>query len=470
MKLRIFFLSVIASLIACTDIAAADATLGRDTLAKLTALTEDHALVVTAFPAGPERLTTVRFERTDVYAPGAHIYVIGAAGKTEVPHSNLIFLRGYSDDDSVRVTLALNPDGSFDSGSGDGPDGSFVLSNAITASGTGSLAAKPLETAIPAGVKLNYTCGNEMENLDARSLNQQLARSISSGAVAATTAASHALRIATVAVDTDSDFMSTLFSNNATNAANWIAKMFNAMNTMYERDLLVNLKQGTTILRTNAGTDPYASGGAYPVTAFPANGTDLNNFGSNWAANQSGVTRTFATLLSGKGQCSSCGGGTCCSASGIAWVGSYCQKASNGGSYSLVMVYPNISFDPNAATAARLDGHELGHNFGADHTHCTDATSGASPVATNTIDQCFNNESASGCYAGATSCPASGPGAPAGTIMSYCNVKGCNGGQNVLQFHPTQINKVLLPDITSTISNQSGCLNTSDDIFYDGFE
>ncbi len=55
--------------------------------------------------------------------------------------------------------------------------------------------------------------------------------------------------------------------------------------------------------------------------------------------------------------------------------------------------------------------------------------------------------------------------------MSYCNVNGCgSGGQNVLQFHPTQINDVLLPDISSTISGQPGCLNTSDDIFYDGFE
>jgi hypothetical protein len=238
------------------------------------------------------------------------------------------------------------------------------------------------------------------------------------------------------------------------------------MNTMYERDLLVNLKQGTTIFRTNAATDPYASGGAFPVTTFPADGTDLNNFGSNWAANEGSVSRTFATLLSGKGPCSSG-----CQASGIAWVGSYCQTASSGGSYSVVMLFSNISFDPNGMIAARLDGHELGHNFGANHTHCTDISNGHSPVATNTIDQCYNGESGSGCYAGTTSCPASGPGAPAGTIMSYCNVKGCgSGGQNVLQFHPTQINDVLLPDITSTITGQPSCLNTSDDIFYDGFE
>lgn len=441
-------------------------TFSRATLVRLAALPSGHSLVITGFPAGPSHSAAIRFERVEIYAPGARLYVIGPAGRQEVPRSNLVFLRGYSDDGSVRIALALASDGSFDSGSGEGPEGSFVLGAAITASGAIGLGAKPQESATPAGTKLSFSCGNEFDNLDVRGLNKLTTRSTN-----AALAASHALRIATVAVDTDTAFMSSLFSNNQTNATNWIAKMFNAMNTMYERDLLVNLRQGDTTLRTIPASDPYASGGAFPVTAFPANGTDLNNFGSNWAANKTTVSRTFATLLSGKGQCSSCGGGTCCSASGIAWVGSYCQTASNGGSYSLVMLYPNISFDPNGLTAARLDGHELGHNFGANHTHCTDIGNGHSPVATNTIDQCYNGESGSGCYAGATSCPASGPGAPAGTIMSYCNVNGCAGGQNVLQFHPTQINAAapygLLADINAA---PVGCLNTTDDIFYDGFE
>lgn len=465
MKTRIGFWIALSSLSFCAS-AIASGTFSRATMARLAALPSGHSLVITGFPAGPSHTATISFERVEIYAPGARLYVIGAAGKQEVPRSNLILLRGYSDDDSVRVALALTSDGSFDSGSGEGPDGSFVLGAAITASGAIGVGAKPQESATPAGTKLGFTCGNEFDNLDVRGLNKLTMRSTN-----AALAASHALRIATVAVDTDTAFMSSLFSNNTTNATNWIAKMFNAMNTMYERDLLVNLRQGDTTFRTVPASDPYASGGAFPVTTFPANGTDLNNFGSNWAANKTGVSRTFATLLSGKGQCSSCGTGcTSCSASGIAWVGSYCQTASNGGSYSLVMLYPNLSFDPNGATAARLDGHELGHNFGANHTHCTDISTGNSPAATNTIDQCYNLESGSGCYAGATSCPASSPGAPAGTIMSYCNVNGCAGGQNVLQFHPTQINDVLLPDISSTISGQPGCLNTSDDIFYDGFE
>jgi hypothetical protein len=39
--------------------------------------------------------------------------------------------------------------------------------------------------------------------------------------------------------------------------------------------------------------------------------------------------------------------------------------------------------------------------------------------------------------------------------------------QNVLQFHPTHITKVLLPDINAS---PAGCLNSTDDIFFSGFE
>jgi hypothetical protein len=459
MKRRIGLWGAGLALLIGGNVAVFATTLSRTTLTKLATLRAGHSLVITGFPAGPTRIATLRFERVEVYAPGAHIYAIGTGGKQELPKSRLIFLRAYSDDGSVRVALTFNPDGSFSDGSGEGPEGSFELSGAMAASGATLLSARSLASVAPAGAKLNFTCGNEFENLDVRGLHRLLPGAAPS-AVSAPAAASHALRIATVAVDTDSAFMSNLFSNNTTNATNWIAKMFNAMNTMYERDLLVNLEQGDTTLRTSSGGDPYTG------LTFPADTNDLNTFGTWWQTNKSGVSRTFATLLSGIGPCSSG-----CSASGIAWLGSYCQTSSGGGSYSVVEVFSQLSVDPNAAIAARLDGHELGHNFGADHTHCTDISTGASRVATNTIDKCYNGEATSGCYSGATSCPASGPGAPAGTIMSYCNIKGCgSGGQNVLQFHPTQITDVLLPDITSTISNQPGCLNTTDDIFYDGFE
>ncbi|MDE2258158.1 MAG: hypothetical protein KGK05_10390, partial [Xanthomonadaceae bacterium] len=450
---------------------AAGGTFSRATIARLAALPPAHALIVTGFPAGPSHSATVRFERAEIYAPGAHLYVIGANGKQEVPRSNLIFLRGYSDDGSARVALAFNPDGSFVSGSGDGPEGSFVL-RSRAGSASIEFSALSRESTLPKGVKLDFQCGNDKADLHATSVNdlaRQLKLASSRGAVAAA-ATSHALRFATIAVDTDSAFMQNLFNNNTTSAGNWIANMINVMNLMYERDVLVQLQLGTTIYRTTAN-DPYASG-TYAATNVPADGTDLSNFGSYWQANYSTpgpnyITRSFAVLLSGLGPCS----GNSCSASGIAWINSYCQNASSGGSYAVVQVFSKIAFDPDGSGAAGLYDHELGHNFGADHTHCTDATTGQYAVATNTIDICYNGEGATHgggqCYDGATtSCPASG----AGTIMSYCDVSAC-AQNNIRAFSPIQINAAAPYGVVAdSNAAPAGCLNTIDDIFYDGFE
>jgi len=431
------------------------------TLGRLAALKSGDIFVVAGFPTGPTRRATIRFEPVSIYSNDAHIYVETASGRKEIARSDRIFLRGYSDDGSARVAIALNRDGSFAAGSGTGAEGTFALQRG-GGKNANLLSAQALDT-LAAGHKFDFRCANDHEPMDVHALASSPAKaSIQSP----TAIASHALRLATVAIDTDSLFMSRLFSNNAASAANWIAGMFNTMNLMYERDLLVRLQIGTTILRTNPGTDPYS---AFTEGASTA---ELDIFASYWKTNEAAVSRAFAVLLSGAIASDASG----CSTSGLAWVNQYCQKGTllntdTVGSYNIDQVCTSIDIDPDGSFDALLVGHELGHNFGAYHTHCTNASTGI-PGGTNTIDKCFSGESTVynnmvvACYSGATSCPAAG----AGTIMSYCNfdTSGCAAGtQDLLEFHPTQINDVLLPAITAA---PAGCLNTTDDIFFSGFE
>lgn len=458
---------VLLTLIASTHAApAAERTLDRPTLRHLSSLQPGQALTLDAFPVGPASAASIRLERVQIYSDDAHVYVMTAGGRKEAPRSDRIFLRGYSDDGRARVAMSLNADTSFAEGNGSGPEGSFVLQASVERSGVNRLVAKPFESTLPAGFNFDFRCGNENENLDVHApddIAKRLGAVNAASAVSTAAATTHALRLATVAVDTDSLFMSRLFTNNTANATNWIASMFNTMNMMYERDLVVRLYQGTTILCASGCTDPYTSFSPGATT------TELSFFANYWKINHASVSRSFAILLSGQisSTPSSCG------ASGIAWINQYCQKgfpqgADTVGSYSVNQVCTSINLDPSGSFNARIVGHEIGHNFGAWHTHCTNTSTGAAPVATNTIDTCYNLESGLGCYGGmTTSCPAGG----SGTIMSYCNftsVSGCaSGTQNQLKFHPTQINQVLLPAITS---NSPSCLNSTDDIFYNGFE
>lgn len=220
---------------------------------------------------------------------------------------------------------------------------------------------------------------------------------------------------AVVAIDTDNEFNFKKFANSTASANTWIANLFVAMNVFYERDVDLRLVQGTTFLRLDPDVpptfndDPYANF-ACPGPPFPAAGsTQLNEFGTYWAANHAGVNRVFAALLSGK----SCSNN---SASGIAWVDGYCEKQNTGGGYSINQVFIT---NFGSAFDARLVGHELGHNAGSPHTHCY----------VPPIDTCYNQEA---CYGGPTACPLEGNG----TLMSYCHTGVCGAVQNRDEFHP----------------------------------
>src|SRR5690606_21691813 len=117
------------------------------------------------------------------------------------------------------------------------------------------------------------------------------------------------LHEAVVAVDTDNEFMSRKFSNNTSNATNYLDQLFAGMNVFYEGDLDVRLVRGDTFLRVAPDS--------YTQTTTDA---QLNEVGAFWKDNLAAINRAFVVFLSGKSPNEF-------SSSGIAWLltsGSYC--------------------------------------------------------------------------------------------------------------------------------------------------
>lgn len=383
------------------------------------------------FPFAPGERGDVEFERFDVYAPGARVLVVDAEGTHEIPRSSRVQLLGTAlADPRIRIGLSLDADGKALTGLVSHPAGVFD----ITELGTGTASTEHVAfeigtgTAERLGIETHTSCEtpDHPDPFDLSDLTVSTRLAVEPPGPASGTAATHT---AVVAFDTDGEFVGDYA--NTTAAGNAIADLVTALNIIYERDLNLRVLQGDTVLRTNAGSDPYVSG---------STGTQLDEVGDWWEANKSGVSRVFAALLSGKGfsMSGSCGGG------GIAWVDQYCDHVVSGGpfdggSYSATQVLRCVSL--SGSSNVNLIGHELGHNAGSVHTHCY------SPE----VDQCYNGQGAEGCYAGAVSCPdwtATIPGITAdkGTVMSYCNFSTMNNGAGCGStepfFHPTVITRI----------------------------
>lgn len=124
----------------------------------------------------------------------------------------------------------------------------------------------------------------------------------------------------------------------------------------------------------------------------------LKEFTDYWNANMQSETRGLTALLSGKNSCG--GSGAIC---GLAELGGLCQSQL---AYSCNQISGNVNYDLGVVA------HEIGHNFGARHTHsCWWVAQGIAPAQ---IDMCAAAEDGT-CFGGIT---------PSfGTLMSYCYQK-----------------------------------------------
>ena len=203
-----------------------------------------------------------------------------------------------------------------------------------------------------------------------------------------------------IAIDTDVEFLA-LFANNQAAAIGYVGTLFAALSDIYPRD--TNLKPGMASLRlwTN-GTDPWNA---------TSTSTQLPEFRDYWEAQPETSPHESAALLSGRGL----GGG-------IAWLSSGCGSYAYSVSANLAGSFPYPLLDNNNSNwDIMVVAHELGHNYGAPHTH------NYTPPA-------------DGCGSSPQDCSAATN--DLGTIMSYCHT--CPGGMaNMnLYFHALNVGSI----------------------------
>ncbi len=343
------------------------------------------------FPLEGDLVVDLDLERFSPLAPDALVVLsrVGPDGRvinTPIEAPDAVFLRGVADGlDGSRALLALTPDG---------VQGYVDIAGerrVITQDPAGTrepvvynLAALPEDTFTWSGVDCEVV-GDDGGHVVPRD--------------AATAGVGGPCKQVMVAIETDHEFLANLFGGDVNSAGTYALFLIAASSEVYTEDM--NVRLNVPFLRLwETPADPWTGGNT---------SQQLGEFQQYWLANMNAVERNLAHFLSGRGL----GGG-------IAWLGATCSL-SNGYAVSANLngsfPYP-IEDHSGANWDLMVVSHELGHNFGAPHTHSWNPP----------LDGCGNGDCED---------------AFGGTIMSYCHT--CPGGISnmVMNFHPVNINAML---------------------------
>jgi hypothetical protein len=207
-------------------------------------------------------------------------------------------------------------------------------------------------------------------------------------------------RLADIAVETDWEYTANIFGGNTTASAAYAVTLMAADSEIYQRDVHTRLRVSFLRVWSDAN-DPYTTTDNYER---------IFEFQNYWNANMTHIQRHAAHFLAG----------VLGSTGGVAYYPGLCQAGYDYGLSSYLSGYfPYPLVDHNGQNwDLMVTAHELGHNFGAPHTHDVG------------IDGCGNGDCSH---------------ATQGTIMSYCHT--CSGGMSniVMNLHNVIINDHILP-------------------------
>jgi len=359
-------------------------------------------VVITAFPLDAATRVDLDLYRFEILTDNAQVIVHTAAGVIEVPPPDLVLLRGtVVGRPGSRVFLGLTPRGTNGYIRIDGDR--YVIA--------GARPGDPRPTVIThlEGIPDNamgiapFVCGTDAL--------PRLANVID-GAVAGAASGTCGFEIE-IAIETDWEFTDAFKGDTEASGA-YAMTLMGAMAEIYltedaaDNDVGIALTVSHLSLWDCAEPTPPCE---YPWTANTAHG-QLDEFMDYWNANMNDVPRSTAHFLSTR---------SFVDAGGVAYLGVLCHPDFGYGiSGHLNGSFPEplvIEGDPQNWDVVVV-AHELGHNFGAPHTHAV-----APP-----IDLCAFGE----CIVDPVTMTVEG------TIMSYCHL--CKGGLvNVNLFYHDRI-------------------------------
>lgn len=194
------------------------------------------------------------------------------------------------------------------------------------------------------------------------------------------------LYVAEIAIEIDFATYN-IFGGSIEAATNYALSLMSASSALYMKE--VNVRFVVPYLRVWTTTDPYTGTSSNQL---------LNQFRAEWNANQQSVQRTLAHFITRRSG----------NMGGIAWLDVLCSSTAGGLGYGFSNTTGLVQQLPTYTWDVMVVSHEIGHNFGSNHTHSCSWMGGP-------IDSCYEVEG--GCYSG----PAI---ARVGTIMSYCHLNG----------------------------------------------
>jgi len=354
------------------------------------------------FAMGSERAATLVLHRSGATRPMVVLAAMAADGSVQeqqLEAPGIEILRGSIEGEPGSLAvLGVRDDGVQGIVISDGR--TWVVTSGRFGAAQGLAAVDPVsyeldeKTAAALNILVPPCFAEELEGYDAAA---KAASAIHTEAMDGGVAGAGPCRAVQVAVETDREYTNNLFGGDTEAAADYAYFLFAAVSEIYQQQLDTRVE--VSFLRLWTWSDPWDGGNT---------SAQLTQFQEIWNLGMSWLERDLGHFLSGR----SLGGG-------IAWLNAICSSSTGYGlSANLNGSFPYPIQDHSSQNwDLMVVAHELGHNFGAPHTH-----SYSPPLDGCGIGDCSQ--------------------AWGGTIMSYCHT--CGGGISnmVMSFHPTNVNSM----------------------------